>query len=280
MNLGIADAVDLSWKLESVIRGWGGPKLLESYDIERRPVARRAVRESTGNLLRTLSPGPRPGLLDATWEGAMLRYETGKRFSATMLREWYKLGIDLGYVYEPSPIVIPQEEDFDAAPSRCLRPRDPALPPDGYLNDGTRITPSLLREWNRLSVHLALASQVPMDWDPLPAREVMLYRQTARPGARAPHVCLADGTSTLDWYGKSFVLVDTVNDAESRAQLSAAARASGMPLTVKTVSGIELDALYSSPLTLVRPDGHVAWRGRSVSASLAKEIVDRVRGAA
>src|ERR1035437_370104 len=28
MNLGIADAVDLSWKLEAVIKGWGGERLL------------------------------------------------------------------------------------------------------------------------------------------------------------------------------------------------------------------------------------------------------------
>ena len=38
MNSGIADAFDLGWKLAATIQGWGGPKLLESYDVERRPV--------------------------------------------------------------------------------------------------------------------------------------------------------------------------------------------------------------------------------------------------
>ena len=56
MNMGIQDAVDLSWKLESVLRGWGGPRLLESYETERRPVAIRNVREASGNLNRMLSP--------------------------------------------------------------------------------------------------------------------------------------------------------------------------------------------------------------------------------
>src|SRR5690606_36939441 len=117
MNMGIADAVDLSWKLEAVIRGWAGNALLDTYEVERRPVALRAVREATGNLLRTLSPGPNPDLLEPTFEGALLRYKVGKHFSATMLREWYKLGIDLGYVYADSPIVVPDEDTFTATPA-------------------------------------------------------------------------------------------------------------------------------------------------------------------
>lgn len=43
MNTGLADAVDLGWKLAATLAGWGGPGLLASYDAERRPVGRRAV---------------------------------------------------------------------------------------------------------------------------------------------------------------------------------------------------------------------------------------------
>src|SRR4030095_13481805 len=39
MNTGIGDAVDLGWKLAAVLQGWGGPDLLESYEIKRKPVA-------------------------------------------------------------------------------------------------------------------------------------------------------------------------------------------------------------------------------------------------
>jgi 2-polyprenyl-6-methoxyphenol hydroxylase-like FAD-dependent oxidoreductase len=38
-NTGIADAVDLGWKLAAAVHGWGGPDLLASYEAERRPVA-------------------------------------------------------------------------------------------------------------------------------------------------------------------------------------------------------------------------------------------------
>ena len=273
MNLGIADAVDLSWKLEASLRGWGGPLLLESYEPERKPVAERAVRESSGNLLRTLSPGPNPSLLDPSYEAALLRYQVGQRFSATMLREWYKLGIDLGYVYRDSPIVLAEDEDFDAVPAAPGRPLDP---PEGYLNDGTRITASLLREWQRLSLHLALSNEVKPDWQELPARKVMLYRQSARPGARAPHAWLSDGTSTLDWFGIGFVLVDTGADETSSEAFLDAAHASGVPFTLR--GDPALATLYAAPLTLVRPDGHVAWRGRPAGAARAREIMDRARG--
>ncbi|HEX6463172.1 MAG TPA: FAD-dependent monooxygenase, partial [Vicinamibacterales bacterium] len=38
MNTGIGDAIDLSWKLAATLVGWGGPLLLDSYEIERRQV--------------------------------------------------------------------------------------------------------------------------------------------------------------------------------------------------------------------------------------------------
>jgi 2-polyprenyl-6-methoxyphenol hydroxylase-like FAD-dependent oxidoreductase len=38
-DISIGDAVDLGWKLAAVINGWGGPGLLASYELERRPRA-------------------------------------------------------------------------------------------------------------------------------------------------------------------------------------------------------------------------------------------------
>ena len=46
MNTGVGDAIDLSWKLAATLRGWGGPKLLASYEIERRQVGERNVAAS------------------------------------------------------------------------------------------------------------------------------------------------------------------------------------------------------------------------------------------
>ncbi len=39
LNTGFEDAVNLGWKLAAVLQGWGGERLLASYEAERRPIA-------------------------------------------------------------------------------------------------------------------------------------------------------------------------------------------------------------------------------------------------
>ena len=60
MNTGIGDAVDLAWKLSANLQGWGGEILLDSYGLERKPVAERITRFSTGNL-QTMKKVPNAG---------------------------------------------------------------------------------------------------------------------------------------------------------------------------------------------------------------------------
>lgn len=47
MNTGMQDAINLSWKLAWVIKGYAGEKLLASYEEERRPVAANVIQKST-----------------------------------------------------------------------------------------------------------------------------------------------------------------------------------------------------------------------------------------
>jgi putative polyketide hydroxylase len=49
MNTAIHDGYDLGWKLAWVLRGWTGPRLLDSYEAERRPVVEH-------NLARSADP--------------------------------------------------------------------------------------------------------------------------------------------------------------------------------------------------------------------------------
>jgi 2-polyprenyl-6-methoxyphenol hydroxylase-like FAD-dependent oxidoreductase len=72
MNCGIGDAHNLAWKLAAVLRGWGGPRLLDSYEAERRPVARWTVETSVQ--LQDEPEGPRRRLLDGIVLG--YRYES------------------------------------------------------------------------------------------------------------------------------------------------------------------------------------------------------------
>ncbi len=279
MNTGIKDAVDLAWKLDATMRGWAGPRLLDTYDEERRPMGLRAVREASGNWRRMLSVGKNPALLDRSYEGALLRYDVGRRFSATMLREWYKLGIDLGYVYADSSICWPDEP----VPARQAHFEPEELPagavPRGFTADSAALTAANLREWQRLLVHVAEGNTPQLEWEELPAAEVMVYRQTSAPGARAPHVWLDDGRSTLDWFGRGFVLLCLGDDAPSTAAFEAEAQRVSMPLEVVRCNAPEVAERYRRALVLVRPDGHVAWRGNAWPRDGVATLVARVRGA-
>jgi 4-hydroxyisophthalate hydroxylase len=46
LNTGLEDAVNLGWKLGAQLQGWGGQRLLDSYDEERRPIF-----EETGEVM-------------------------------------------------------------------------------------------------------------------------------------------------------------------------------------------------------------------------------------
>jgi hypothetical protein len=50
MNTAIHGGHDLGWKLAWVVRGWAGAELLDSYELERRPVAEHNVARSADEL--------------------------------------------------------------------------------------------------------------------------------------------------------------------------------------------------------------------------------------
>ena len=227
MNTGVGDGVDLGWKLAATIQGWGGPRLLDSYEAERRPIGIRNVNEA--------------GDMRADFEGqistsALLEEETDagrrerERARAAILRTRAKefqhdsAGIELGYRYDHSPICVP---------------------------DGTPPPP------------LDHATYVPTTW----------------PGARAPHAWLADGRSTLDLFGRGLVLLVLSPTTLDTSAFTVAAEKVGMPLSVVRFDEPEAREAYARRLVLVRPDGHVAWRGDAVPGD-TRAIIDRVRGAA
>jgi hypothetical protein len=225
MNTGIGDAVDLGWKLDAVIKGWGGANLLRSYEAERRPIGLRNVAEASRNLRRMLSTRdrlPGPEMFQPGRAGDAARKEYGDWFAAIMRQEWFANGIMLGYRYDDSPIVWP---------------------------DGTSPPPDVSHP----------------------------YTQTARPGARAPHVFLDDGRSTLDLFGRGFTLLRLGPNAPFAPAIERAAAERNVPIWFPHFNEPQAVAAYERALVLVRPDGHVAWRGDQEPAD-AGSLIDMVRG--
>ncbi|MDX3713205.1 FAD-dependent monooxygenase [Streptomyces europaeiscabiei] len=114
------------------------------------------------------------------------------------------------------------------------------------------------------------------DGSPEPPDEPDEYIPSTWPGCRAPHVWLPDGSSVLDHFGRGFTLV--VSGSADPMPLVEAARGCGVPLTVLRLADPAAAELYERPLVLVRPDGHVGWRGRRAPADPVV-VLDILRGA-
>jgi len=106
MNTGILDAWDLGWKLSAKIQGWGGNHLLESYDLERRPASFKATQESLKNYHRLVGKPSYIGIDEPGTEGEIKRRALGEKLVADNEKAWRAVGIHIGHVYSPSPIVI------------------------------------------------------------------------------------------------------------------------------------------------------------------------------
>ena len=104
-NTSIEDAVNLGWKLAAVCNGWGGFKLLASYENERRPIAVRNTRfaRSLADNIGTVKLDPK--LDDDTKAGQRLRDELGTKLLNHAINEFNTQGIQLGVQYCNSPIV-------------------------------------------------------------------------------------------------------------------------------------------------------------------------------
>lgn len=114
------------------------------------------------------------------------------------------------------------------------------------------------------------------DGTPPPPLDHGHYVPSTWPGSRAPHVWLKDGRSTLDLFGKGFVLVAFTEGPTS--SFTDAAQRAGVPLEVIGMDDKQVREIYERNFVLVRPDGHVAWRGNAIPGN-TNEIIDKVRGA-
>ena len=221
MNAGIADAANLAWLLAARLEGWGAEGILAAYAAERLPItdqvshfamdhahAMTNARKSVSDKIEADGP-----------EADAYRAAVGKTTYDLNVQQYCCAGLNFGYFYQGSPIIV---YDGEAAPPYTMG----------------AFTPSTV------------------------------------PGARLPHIWLADGRSLYDAMGPYYTLLrlDSNLDVSS---LTNAAAAACIPLTVFDVSSSEAAELSAHNLILVRPDQHVAWRGNGTSADSGRTRGDR-----
>jgi 2-polyprenyl-6-methoxyphenol hydroxylase-like FAD-dependent oxidoreductase len=143
MNTGVGDAIDLGWKIAATLKGWGGPRLLASYEAERRPIGLRNVAASRYASLgrRKWRAQYKPEMRDDTPAGAAARAHLAAVADVEQRKTNEMVGAELGYRYAGSPLIADEggaalPDDFiDYVPSAAPGARLPHV----WLSDGTAI---------------------------------------------------------------------------------------------------------------------------------------------
>ncbi|HEX4221594.1 MAG TPA: FAD-dependent monooxygenase [Pseudonocardiaceae bacterium] len=241
LNMSVADAFNLAWKLALVLTGRAEPVLLDSYSAERQPVGAAGVQRAIASLGEMAEVdkalGFQPGQpeeegwaalreLDEPSPAGEARRAALRAAIALTDYQFNAHGVELGYRYGGPAIV----EDGSPEPEPQ---RDPAL----------------------------------------------YYTATTRPGARVPHARLErDGASlsTLDLpVGLGFALLTGPGGEPWAAAARQVSAATGVAIDVHVIgSGTLLDPygdwatlreVGTTGCVLVRPDRHVAWRAAELS---------------
>jgi 2-polyprenyl-6-methoxyphenol hydroxylase-like FAD-dependent oxidoreductase len=140
MNAGIADAVNLAWKLAAHLKGWAPEAILEAYEVERLPITDQVSRFAMSHALgaikeRTSVP---PEVLHNTPAGEAMRKEVGAGAYDLHIQQFACAGLNFGYFYPDSPLIVYDGEPapgytmFNYTPSTAPGCRTPHL----WLEDG------------------------------------------------------------------------------------------------------------------------------------------------
>lgn len=80
LSTGVLDALNLGWKLALAVHGAAGAGLLDTYDLERRPAARRVI-DNTRAQLALMRPGPELDALRMVFSGLLAADRDGGQLS-------------------------------------------------------------------------------------------------------------------------------------------------------------------------------------------------------
>ena len=118
MNAGIADAMNLSWLLSAVLNGWADPAIINAYQAERLPITDQVSRFAMAKLdenFKAISGRSVPKVLSSTGlVGRALRKRLGQKLFNINLAQMSPEGLNFGYYYENSPIIVSDEEKAPA----------------------------------------------------------------------------------------------------------------------------------------------------------------------
>ena len=151
-NTAIEDAVNLGWKLASVIQGLSPEALLQSYATEREALAKRntGYARQFADSVGLLHAGPE--LDEDTPQGQAAREHAGEHLNAHVRMEFNIPGVTFGGRYDGSGIIVsdgsqpPADHPNVYTPSACPGGR----PPHVWLADGRSLFDTFHSAWTLL----------------------------------------------------------------------------------------------------------------------------------
>ncbi|MBU1444568.1 MAG: FAD-dependent oxidoreductase [Gammaproteobacteria bacterium] len=112
MNAGIADAINLSWLLAAQIAGWADPAMLAAYVAERQPITEQVSQfamDHAQKMIRARRAVP-PDIEAPGPEGDALRATMGQEAYVLNVQQFCCGGLNFGYFYTGSPIIVSDDE--------------------------------------------------------------------------------------------------------------------------------------------------------------------------
>jgi len=151
-NTAVEDAVNLGWKLAAVLQGRAAPALLDTYELERRPLAVRNTGYARGfaDSLGLITPADE--IEEDSARGEAARAEAGKHFDHHGRLEFNIPGVTFGGRYDGSPAIVsdgtqpPADSANVYTPTACPGGR----PPHAWLDDGASIFDRFGFDWTLL----------------------------------------------------------------------------------------------------------------------------------
>lgn len=112
MNAGIADAIHLSWLLAARLQGWADEGVLDAYEAERQPITEQVsnfAMDHAQKMIRARRAVP-PNIEAADADGAAARALVGQESYELNVQQFCCAGLNFGYFYSGSPIIVSDDE--------------------------------------------------------------------------------------------------------------------------------------------------------------------------
>ncbi|HEY8359792.1 MAG TPA: FAD-dependent monooxygenase, partial [Ramlibacter sp.] len=119
MNAGIADALNLSWLLGARLQGWGDEAILDAYEAERQPITMQVsnfAMDHAAKMIKARRAVP-PNIEADDEAGRRAREEVGREAYDLNVQQFCCAGLNFGYFYEGSPIIV---ADGEAPPAYTM----------------------------------------------------------------------------------------------------------------------------------------------------------------